>query len=180
MKTTALFIEGKNNNDHPRSVFWSASTENLLVGWSLDKGNTYSKITHYNQIGQLTQTITNDNKGLKIYKMPRNLTENNNGCIVVTDVGAVVGTDIEGRFRFSYTGHPSGLGLEPQGICTDHLSHILVCDDIRNTVQIVDKNGQFLLNLLIRPPGIFRPYCLSYDFNTYRFWSDQLCVTTIR
>lgn len=180
MKTTTLFIEGKNNNDHPRSVFWSASTENLLVGWSLDKGNTYSKITRYNQTGQLTQTITHDNKGLKIYKMPRNLTENNNGCIVVTDVGAVVVTDIEGRFRFSYTGHPSGFGLEPQGICTDHLSHILVCDDIRNTVQIVDKNGQFLLNLLIRPPGIFKPNSLSYDFNTYSFWSDQLCVTTIR
>lgn len=169
MKTTTSFIEGKNNDCHPWSVFWSASTENLLVGWSLDNGYTYNgKVTRYNQTGQLIQTIMHDNEGLKIYKMPRKITENNNGDIVVTDVGAVVVTDIEGRFRFSYTGHPSRSGLEPQGICTDHLSHILVCDDITNTVQIVDKNGQFLSNLLIRPSGIFRPYSLSYDFNTYR------------
>lgn len=101
----------------------------------------------------------------------------------MADVGAVVVTDRAGRYRFSYKGHPSGSGLQPQGIFTDHLSHILVCYDTTNTVQIVDKNGQFLSNLLIRPPGIFRPYSLSYDFHTYRLlvgsalrYNNRLCM----
>ncbi|XP_052692830.1 uncharacterized protein LOC128171121 [Crassostrea angulata] len=83
---------------------------------------------------------------------------------------AVVVTECGGRHRFSYTGHPSGSGLDPCGICTDALSHILVCDDKTKTVQMIDKDGQFLSHLLIRPSGIFRPWSLSYDINTHRLW----------
>lgn len=47
--------------------------------------------------------------------MPRYITENNNGDIVVTDFdigpGAVVVTNENGSHRFSFTGHPSGSEL---------------------------------------------------------------------
>lgn len=95
--------------------------------------------------------------------------------------GAVVVTERGGRHRFSYTGHPSGSGLRPRGICTDALSHILVCDGRTNTVQMIDKDGQFLSHLLTESQEMGRPCSLSYDVNTHRLWvgswdNNKVCV----
>eukprot|EP00105_Crassostrea_gigas_P036562 XP_019920710.1 PREDICTED: uncharacterized protein LOC105323061 [Crassostrea gigas] len=170
MKTTTTFIERTDSTWEPRCVYWSPSTGDLLVG--MCNYNTESgKVTRYNQSGQLTQTIQNDNTGEGLYREPKYITENNNGDVVVSDFsGAVVVTKRGGRHRFSYTGPPSGSGLEPYANCTDALSHILVCDDRTNTVQMLDRDGQFLSHLLIRPSGIFYPRSLSYDVNTHRLW----------
>nr|XP_034319907.1 uncharacterized protein LOC117687458 [Crassostrea gigas] len=175
MKTTTTFIERTDSTWDPRCVYWSPSTGDLLVG--MDNYDTYTgKVTRYNQSGQLTQTIQNDITGLGLYSKPNYITENNNGDVVVSDFddmygsGAVGVTERGGRHRFSYTGHPSGSRLRPRGICTDPLSHILVCDDTTKTVQMIDRDGQFLSHLLIRPSGIFSPHSLSYDVNTQRLW----------
>ncbi|XP_052679274.1 uncharacterized protein LOC128160049 [Crassostrea angulata] len=174
MKTTTTFIERTDSTWIPRCVYWSPSTRDLLVGYMHNL--LTGKISRYNQSGQLTQIIQNDNTGLGLYRQPRYITENNNGDVVVSDYnyisisGAVVVTERGGRHRFSYTGPPSGSGLDPCGICTDVLSHILVCDDTTDTVQMLDRNGQFLSHLLIRPSGIFSPRSLSYDVNTHRLW----------
>lgn len=80
--------------------------------------------------------------------------------------GALV-TKRGGIHRFSYTGHPQD---QPLGICTDGLSHILMCDYKTYNVQMIDKDGQFLLYLLRRPSMIFRPYSLGYDVHTHRLW----------
>eukprot|EP00105_Crassostrea_gigas_P004739 XP_011418057.1 PREDICTED: protein lin-41 [Crassostrea gigas] len=134
--------------------------------------DTYTgKVTRYNQSGQLTQTIQNDNTGLGLYREPDYITENNNRDVVVSDNGsAVVVTERGGRHRFSYTGHPSGSGLQPRGICTDALSHILVCDYRTNTVQMLDRDGQFLSHLLTKSQEMGEPQSLSYDVNTHRLW----------
>ncbi|XP_065930765.1 uncharacterized protein [Magallana gigas] len=170
MKTTTTFIERTDSTWRPLCVYWSPSTGDLLVG--MYKGDTETgKVTRYNQSGQLTQTIQNDNTGLGLYREPEYITENNNGDVVVSDwSGAVVVTERGGRHRFSYTGHPSGSELEPRGICTDPLSHILVCDDRTKTVQMLDSDGQFLSHLLISPSGILSPSSLSYDVNTHHLW----------
>ena len=180
MKTTTTFIERTDSTWRPRCVYWSPSTGDLLVGMYNYRTMT-GKVTRYNQSGQLTQTIQNDNTGRGLYSYPRYITENNNGDVVVSDSGAVVVTERGGRHRFSYTGHPSGSGLRPRGICTDALSHILVCDGTTKTVQMLDKDGQFLSHLLIRPSGIFSPWSLSYDVNTHRLWvgsgdNNKVCV----
>nr|XP_034322686.1 uncharacterized protein LOC109618161 [Crassostrea gigas] len=170
MKTTTTFIERTDFTWRPRCVYWSPSTGDLLVGMYNDYTET-AKVTRYNQSGQLTQTIQNDTTGLRLYRLPNYITENNNGDVVVSDgESAVVVTERGGRHRFSYTGHPSGSELWPRGICTDPLSHILVCDDTTETVQMLDSDGQFLSHLLIRPSGIFSPHSLSYDVNTHRLW----------
>uniref|UniRef100_K1P7S5 Tripartite motif-containing protein 3 n=1 Tax=Magallana gigas TaxID=29159 RepID=K1P7S5_MAGGI len=169
MKTTATFIERTDSTWRPRCVYWSPSTGDLLVGMYREPWT--GKVTRYNQSGQLTQTIQNDNTGRGLYREPNYITENNNGDVVVSDgESAVVVTERGGRHRFSYTGPPSGSGLWPHGICTDALSHILVCDDCTETVQMIDRDGQFLSHLLIRPSGIFSPWGLSYDINTHRLW----------
>ncbi|XP_052678138.1 uncharacterized protein LOC128159125 [Crassostrea angulata] len=174
MKTTTTFIERTDSTWRPRCVYWSPSTGDLLVGM-YNNGTKTGKVTRYNQRGQLTQTIQNNNTGRELYRIPYYITENNNGDVVVSDYrsirsGAVVVTERGGRHRFSYTGHPSRLVLKPHGICTDPLSHILVCDRTTNTVQMIDSDGQFLSHLLIRPSGIFTPCSLSYDVNTHRLW----------
>eukprot|EP00105_Crassostrea_gigas_P006072 XP_011419872.2 PREDICTED: uncharacterized protein LOC105322715 [Crassostrea gigas] len=173
MKTTTTFIERTDSTWRPQCVYWSPSTGDLLVGMYREKPDT-GKVTRYNQSGQLIQTIQNDNTGRGLYNGPCYITENNNGDVVVSDYhygsDAVVVIERGGRHRFSYTGHQSGSGLRPYGICTDALSHILVCDDTTNTVQMLDRDGQFLSHLLIRPSGIFKPYSLSYDINTHRLW----------
>nr|XP_034319906.1 uncharacterized protein LOC105338511 [Crassostrea gigas] len=178
MKTTTTFIERTDSTWRPGCVYWSPSTGDLLVGMYNNDTET-GKVTRYNQSGQLTQTIQNDNTQLGLYRKPTYITENNNGDVVVSDLDAVVVTERGGRHRFSYTGHPSGSRLEPQGICTDPLSHILVCDDITKTVQMLDRDGQFLSHLLIRPSGIFYPRSLSYDVNTHRLLVGSWLYNTV-
>nr|XP_034309363.1 uncharacterized protein LOC117683697 [Crassostrea gigas] len=179
MKTTTTFIETTDYTWVPLCVYWSPSTGDLLVGLYTYDTST-GKVTWYNQGGQLTQTIQHDNTGRGLYSKPNYITENNNGDVVVSDLykdyksGAVVVTERGGRHCFSYTGPPSGSGLEPRGICTDALSHILVCDDKTKTVQMLDKDGQFLSHLLTELQEMGEPWGLSYDVNTH-----CLCVGSV-
>nr|XP_034320715.1 uncharacterized protein LOC117687750 [Crassostrea gigas]XP_034320716.1 uncharacterized protein LOC117687750 [Crassostrea gigas]XP_034320717.1 uncharacterized protein LOC117687750 [Crassostrea gigas] len=182
MKTTTTFIKRTGSTWEPWCVYWSPSTGDLLVGMYNYDTET-GKVTRYNQSGQLTQTIQNNNTGQGLYREPNYITENNNGDVVVSDYiseSGVVVTERGGRHRFSYTGHPSGSGLEPRGICTDALSHILVCDYITHTVQMLDKDGQFLSHLRTKSQEMRRPWSLSYDVNTHRLWvgsyDKKVCV----
>ena len=127
----------------------------------------------YDNTGKRKQTIPHDdNTPHRLYWEPVFITENNNGDVLVSDRDryAVVVTSGEGVHRFSYTGPPSGSQLLPRGICTDVMSHILVSDLITNTVQMLDRDGQFLSYVLItrQTPGMdYRPWGLSYDVTTH-------------
>eukprot|EP00105_Crassostrea_gigas_P034262 XP_019918410.1 PREDICTED: uncharacterized protein LOC105317431 [Crassostrea gigas] len=182
MKTTITFIKRTYTTWRPQCLYWSPSTGDLLVGMCYIHTGT-AKVTRYNQSGQLTRTIQHDNTGRGLYRYPHYITENNNGDVVVSDRRAVVVTEPGGRHRFSYTGPPSGLGLEPGGICTDALSHILVYDGRTKTVQMLDKDGQFLSHLLTESQEMGEPRSLSYDVNTHRLWvgsgswdNNKVCV----
>lgn len=89
---------------------------------------------------------------------------------MVSDFDVVVVTDCEGKHRFTYTGHPLQSELSPRGICTDALSHILVCDLKTETIQIIDKDGQFLSNYLTDLQKIEKPWSLGYDVNNHHIW----------
>ncbi|XP_056006604.1 uncharacterized protein LOC125662239 [Ostrea edulis] len=158
----------------PECVYFSPFTGDLMIGMYNYKTDT-AKITRYNSSGHHTLTIQYDNTGHTLYSHPHFITENKNGDIIVSDWinynrGAVVVTECWGRYRFSYTGPPSGSSLSPLGICTDVLSHILVCDDNTHTVQMIDKDGHFLSLLLTQPNGIDKPYSLDYDNKTHLLW----------
>lgn len=182
---TETFIVTTDCEWKARCVYWSPFSRDLLVGMFKGGKIASAKITRYNQTGQLTQTVQYDqNTGLELFQKPNYITENNNGDIVVSDYdrsGAVVVTDFGGKHRFSYTGNPSGSGLEPRGICTDELSNILVCDKKTLKVQMINKDGQFLLYLLTESHEIEEPLSLSYDFNNHCLWvgsdnTNKLCV----
>lgn len=178
---TTMFIETTALEWEPCCVYWSPFTNDLLAGM-YNRYKENGKVTRYNQTGHLTQTIQHNNKGLELYQSPTYITDNNNGDIVVSElIGVVLVTDHRGRHRFSYTGHPSRSVLEPWGICTDPLSHILVSDGVTETVQMLDKDGHFLKYLLTKPQYIVRPNSLSFDINTNRLWvgsteNNMVCV----
>lgn len=188
MKTATLLIETKDSALGPQCVYCSLSTGDILIGM-FNTNTLTGKVTRYNQAGKVTQTIKHDNTGKKLYSGPKYITENNNGDVVVSDYnyvsppfsGAVVVTERGGRHRFSYTGYQLGSVLEPYGICTDALSHILVCDYLTNTVHVLNKNGEFLSHLLSKSQNIGRQWSLSYNGinNDHRLWVGsykKLCV----
>lgn len=184
MNTTITLIERTDTTLDPWCVYWSPLTGDILVGFY---NNSTSKVARYNKAGDLTQSIQYDNTGLDLYKEPCYITENSNRDVVVCNIyhgslfGSVVVTDHEGQHRFSYKRHPSGSKIKPHGICTDVMLHIIVCDEISNSVQLLDRDGKFLSHLLIRPSGIFKPYSLGYDINTHHLlvgslYNNRICV----
>ncbi|XP_078312201.1 uncharacterized protein LOC144617719 isoform X1 [Crassostrea virginica] len=175
MKTTTTLIKHTDKTWTPRSVYCSPSSGDLLVGLYREDEDTHTgKVMRYDNTGKHKQTIPqNDNTPHDLYRYPYVITENNNGDVLVSDSlrGAVVVTSCEGVYRFSYTG-PSRSELLPRGICTDVMSHILVSDEYTDTVQMLDRDGQFLSYLLTRQsPGIHGPPLgLSYDVTNHVLW----------
>lgn len=172
MKKNTDFIVIKDSTWKILCLHWSSYSGNLLAGMANSKG-TSCKIARYNQDGHLTQTIDHDNNGLEMYRNICYITENTNWDVAASEFdhsSAVVVTNREGRYRFSYTGNPPGSGIRPRGICTDALSHILVCDDKTERVHILDGDGQFLSYISTKSQDILKPHSLSYDYNTHRLW----------
>nr|XP_022287960.1 uncharacterized protein LOC111100406 isoform X2 [Crassostrea virginica] len=173
MKTTTTLIKHTDTTWEPQCVYCSPSSGDLLVGMSTDKYPYTGKVMRYDNTGKRKQTIPhNDNTPHTLYEWPGFITENNNGDVLVSDFDrrAVVVTSGEGVHRFSYTGPPSGSPLLPRGICTDVMSHILVSDGNTDTVQMLDRDGQFLSYVLTyrQTPGMdYTPYGLSYDVTTH-------------
>ncbi|XP_062612894.1 uncharacterized protein LOC134274638, partial [Saccostrea cucullata] len=140
-----------------------------------DYRNT-SKLNRYSNRGHHIQTMWLHNMGKKLYRDLRYITENRNGDVIVSDWngidhGTLLVTERGGSHRFSYTGHPSESRFQPLGICTDVLSHILVCDWNAATVHMVDKDGHFLSLIQIHHQHrINNPWSLSYDDKTHLLW----------
>lgn len=173
MVTAITFIEYTDSTWHPKSIYCSPYSGDLLVGM-LDYDTLRGKVIRYNQIGKKTQIIHRDNTGEELFSCPHYIADNINGDIVVSDCGsedcgAVVVTAREGKHRFSYTGHPSGSELRPRGICIDVMSHILVCDYFTKTIHILSKDGQFLSHIQtkISYGKKFSPCSLCYDVRTH-------------
>lgn len=169
LKTITTFIETTDSLWKPECIYWSRSNSDLLVTMYKEDPLEF-KVTRYNERGIPTQMIQKDKAGLDLYELPRYITENNNGDIVVSDCNAVVVTKNDGRHCFTYTGHPPGSGIYPQGICTDALSHIFVCVSATDPVQILDMYGNFLSNLMIKLEEYNTPQSLFYDINSHCLW----------
>ncbi|XP_078321205.1 uncharacterized protein LOC144621561 [Crassostrea virginica] len=181
MKTTTTLIKYTDTTWVPRCVYCSPSSGDLLVGmYRYDEDTVIhpGKVMRYDNTGKHKQTIPHDDNTLyDLYKAPWFITENNNGDVVVSDIERVVVTSGEGVHRFSYRGPPSGSELFPRGICTDVMSHILVSDPYTSTVQMLDRDGQFLSYVLTyrQTPGMdYTPWGLSYDVTTHAVYVGSM------
>ena len=128
-------------------------------------------VTRYDRNGNKPIIIANESSHIPYY-----LAENTNEDVVISDYIAVVVTDCCGNHRFSYKGHLSDEideTFQIYAVCTDKLSNILLCNWSNDAVQIIDKNGKFLRNILTKEHGIFRPVSMSYDVTTHRVWINS-------
>ncbi|XP_062598460.1 uncharacterized protein LOC134259877 [Saccostrea cucullata] len=160
----------------PSCIYSSPINGDLLIasmyidgppGW----GTWKAKVEKYHQSGKYKKTIMHIRKGQKLLDQPMYITENHNGDIIMSDwIQGVVVTEQSGRHRFSYKGHPPGPLLKPCGVCSDALLNILVCDDISQTVHMIDNNGSFLSFLFTEQLGIVIPMSLCYDDKTHLLW----------
>ena len=180
-KPATIFKQNADVSSKPKCLYCSSFNGDLLVG--MCRQDTWTgMLMRYNETGCLIQTIPSEEETKTLYRSPIYITENNNGDIVVSDdnLCAVVVTSNEGKHRFSYRGPESGSvlflpGIRPRGICTDALSHILVCDEITDTVQMIDQDGRFISYLLTnQSKGIQKPRTLSYNKNTHLLWVGTL------
>eukprot|EP00105_Crassostrea_gigas_P006524 XP_011420511.1 PREDICTED: uncharacterized protein LOC105323206 [Crassostrea gigas] len=155
----------------PLSIHSSHINGDILVG-------IYGKVTRYNKTGTEIQNIQRNDKGQALYSGPNYITENINGDICVSDnyYGKVVVVDKSGQHRFSYTGQRSR--FSPYGICTDALSHILVCDIFSETVHLLDQDGQFLSLLLTPQQGVEYPSSVCVD-DENNLWVGQSNTSTV-
>nr|XP_034317848.1 uncharacterized protein LOC105346070 [Crassostrea gigas] len=167
--TITKFI--KTGDWEPLSIHSSHVNGDILVGMN-------GKVTRYNKTGTEIQNIQRDNKGQPLYKYPHYITENINGDVCVSDYDndAVVVVDKSGQHRFSYTGQ--GSGFIPNGICTDVIGHILVCESISKTVHLLDQDGQFLSKLLTPQQGVEYPYSVCVD-DENNLWVGQGIIKTV-
>lgn len=110
-----------------------------------------SKVTIYNKKGKEIHNIPKDNKGQKLYNYPNYITEKINVdiCVLDQEKKAVVVVIASGQLRFSYKGDQKS-EFSPGGLCTDILSHTLVCDKMNSAVQLLDEDSRFLSLLLIQ------------------------------
>ncbi|XP_061185845.1 uncharacterized protein LOC133193949 [Saccostrea echinata] len=154
----------------PRCMHSSLSTGDLLVVMHNTETDE-NKVARYNSTGENTQTIQHDGTGQELYKLPKYITENRNGDVIVSDLHHdIVVTERGGRHRFSYTGPPSGTRIDPRGVCTDAVSNILVCSHNSHTVQMIDKDGNFLSLIQTFKQGMERPFGLGYYGKTQLLW----------
>lgn len=135
----------------------SRINRDILVG-------TRYNVTRYTETGHRLQKIQMCNE--KGDLIPRYITENINGDIVVSDgfSKTVEAVDNTGRHRFSYTGHHSESEFRPTGICTDIFGHILVANDsfFNSSIHLIDAEGNFLSHI-VRNIIIYMPHSLCVD-----------------
>lgn len=86
-----------------------------------------------------------------------------------------------GIYCFLYIGYLKGLVFVLYGICIDLLLYIFVCDFRKNIIYIINKDGKFLLFLLMKLEDVNMLKSLSYDVNKYCFWvgcggNNKVCV----
>nr|XP_022297079.1 uncharacterized protein LOC111106631 [Crassostrea virginica] len=150
----------------PNTIHSSRINGDILVGMFKDKE---AKVTRYSKSGKEIQNIQRDNKGQDLYIYTYYIKENINGDICTSDINKqeVVVVNKSGQHRFSYTGQGSMFG--PCGICTDVLGHILVCDGVSDTVDLLDQDGRFLSFILSSQRGIKPPrgVCVDDENNLY-------------
>lgn len=135
----------------PRGLCHTANGDFLVSMLSTDKRR--SRVVRYSGVKEI-QMIEHDSQGKSLLSLDDesllHLTENGNGDICVADSagGAVVVVDVSGDLRFKYRGKSTKQSrfslFMPSAIVTDKNHHLIINDDSKDVVHIIDCNGNFI------------------------------------
>lgn len=158
----------------PRGVCCPSFGDLLVIMDSDDKKQ--ARVARY--LGSTeTQNIQWDDKGNPLYAFGeiKYITENRNLDICVADSGAsaVKVVNAAGKFRFRYSGPPSTNkeSFYPRGIATDSQSRILVADNVKNRIHVLEQDGLFLR--FIEDCGLHDPWGLCVDTRDNLFVTEK-------
>ena len=81
-----------------------------------------------------------------------------------SSTGKVLALDKDFNIRYEYTGrYRNRKPFSPYGLCTDEAGHVLISDHNNHRVHILDKDGQFLRELLTEDQRRREPYNIDVD-----------------
>ncbi|XP_062609597.1 tripartite motif-containing protein 3-like [Saccostrea cucullata] len=106
-------------------------------------------------------------KNRPLFTCPTYITENGNEDICVSDVNAVVVTDVGGLLRFRYKGLSDDSQFDPYGICCDSQNNIIIADMMKNRIHMIDENGEFLHYIQYKDMHKPRALCIDEEDNLY-------------
>ena len=131
--------------------------------------------------GQVAATVEKDDDRKNIFGYPYRVAVNKNGDICVADYGeGTTGVTIlhkNGNVKGWYKGPPTGQASDkpflPHGIVCDEDGYVLVSDWNNDCVHVLDKDGNFIMNLINRRDGISGPNALGIDRRGYLWVGDS-------
>ncbi|XP_048751019.1 tripartite motif-containing protein 2-like [Ostrea edulis] len=141
----------------------------ILVGLFQDSSyvtDQKGKVEEYTLSGSKVREITGEDQDL--YSRPEYIAENYNRDVIVSDYNMkrIIAVNHRGQFRFSYSGGVTKNKSQqflPMEIDTDTLGHVIIADQFRHSVHVIDKDGAFVLLLLTEAAGIKDPHGLCFD-----------------
>lgn len=170
-----LVVTGSGESQTLVSTDWSPSglcvtqSGSILVGLfhhdPLYEVDQVGKVEEYTVSGNKVREISGEDQ--KLYSRPEHITENFNGDIIVSDYNLkkITAVDAHGHFRFSYLGVAKNKSYQflPMDIDTDTLGHVIIADQFRHNIHVIDKDGAFVRLLLTEEAGIKEPHGLCFD-----------------
>jgi sugar lactone lactonase YvrE len=137
--------------------------------------------------GEIVATMEKNEEQTNLFGYPFRIAVNTNGDICVSDYGdGTRGVTIltkDGRVKCWYRGPPTGIASDqpflPHGIVCDEDGHILVSDWNNDCIHVLDKDGNFLLNLISKKDGLEGPNALGLDKRGYLWVGDSHGVVRI-
>ncbi|XP_045187754.2 uncharacterized protein LOC123545493 [Mercenaria mercenaria] len=142
--------------------------------------------------GELGATVEKNEEQTNIFGYPFRIAVNMNGDVCVSDYGdgtrgvTILAKDDrskELRVKCWYKGPPTGIGSDqpflPHGIVCDEEGHILVSDWNNDCIHVLDRDGNFLLNLIGKKDGLEGPNALGLDKRGYLWVGDSHGVVRV-
>lgn len=123
------------------------------------------KVEEYSVSGSKVREISGEER--PFYSRPEHITENFNRDIIVSDYNLkkIIAVNVKGQFRFSYSGISKNKSCQflPMEIDTDTVGHVIIADQFRHSIHVIDKDGAFVRLLLTEEHGIKAPHGLCFD-----------------
>ena len=149
-------------------------------------GTSGGKVVRYTHDGKSrTKTYQKDDRGHPLFKFPRRVVSSMNEDLIVVDImfKSVICINKDGNLRWVYKGslesRKNGIEFDPWDLETNSKEEIIISNTKPNTIDVVSKDGSFLMYLVTKIDGISHPLGICVD-SEGKLWvgqaSGQVCI----
>ncbi|XP_061198133.1 uncharacterized protein LOC133206206 [Saccostrea echinata] len=149
-------------------------------------GTSGGKVVRYTHDGKSrTKTYQKDERGHPLFKFPRRVVDNLNEDLIVVDImfRSVICVNKEGNLRWIYKGslesRKNGIEFDPWDLAANSKEEIIVSNTKPNTIDVLSKDGLFLMYVVTKIDGISNPLGICVD-SEGKLWvgqaSGKVCI----